>query len=196
LATLFAFLPAARRTQHAALIETKTPAPLSPSWRWSMPAPQSLPPETPAQPVSTVVTVEAPAPPPTPVDEDIPPPPPSGAVLGPVARTQPALTMSAPTLEMAEAAYFRGEYDDAAALYESLLRASETPNPRLHQDLAWCYQQLGNSGKATQHLGEAVRGYQRVLMDEPHNAAAQHGIAACQAALRSLRASRENAALP
>ncbi|HOF88556.1 MAG TPA: hypothetical protein PLZ36_10700, partial [Armatimonadota bacterium] len=79
---------------------------------------------------------------------------------------------------------------------ESLLRASETPNPRLHQDLAWCYQQLGNSGKATQHLGEAVRGYQRVLMDEPHNAAAQHGIAACQAALRSLRASRENAALP
>ncbi|OPZ80928.1 MAG: hypothetical protein BWY76_03198 [bacterium ADurb.Bin429] len=80
-------------------------------------------------------------------------------------------------------------------MYEALLRASESPNPRIHQDLAWCYQQLGNSGKATQHLTEAVRGYQRVLVDDPQNAAAQHGIAACQAALRALRVSREKTAL-
>ncbi len=52
--------------------------------------------------------------------------------------------------------FFRGEYDKAIALYETIVQVDQTP--RIYRDLAWCYQQLGNSPKALEYLGLAVRG--------------------------------------
>jgi hypothetical protein len=198
LATLFVFLPSAQKTQQAALLVTqnnhppqRTPTP----WTWRIPAPRASRLDNPAPPVPVDMPVDTTKPAVnTTVTTHVPPPPPTGAVLGPVAHAHAVVAITEPTLDMAESAYFRGDFDEAATLYEALLRRSDASNPRIHQDLAWCYQQLGNSGKATQHLSEAVRGYQSILEHDPQNAAAQHGIAACQAALRAVR--EKHAATP
>lgn len=196
LATVFAFLPASSKTRSAALIHmqrARTPMQTPPAWTWQMPAPrqssESKP--SPIQDVSVVkVTTATTA---HPIEPVKPPAPPAGTILGPAAQTPARMASAEPSLEKADLAYFNQDYDLAAMQYEALLRRGDATDPRIHQDLACCYQHLGNSGKATQHLHEALRGYQAALMDDPQNAAAQRGVAACQAALRELRRSREQA---
>lgn len=193
LATLFAFLPSAQKTQHAALLETRKAQPtpsISPEWSWTMPTPRPSPVQNPTQPVTPISDTHV-----TPTDSELPPAPPSGTILGPVARNRTGAPAGEPTLDQADQASFRGDFDQAATMYEALLRR-DPANPRIHQDLAWCYQRLGNSDKATQHLSDAIHGYQSLLVDDPQNSAAQRGITACQAALRALHSSREMADTP
>ncbi len=196
LATVFAFLPATQKTRHAALMSAPPPRVIqqpTPEWSWRMPPPRQSYTHDPTPEVRTVSVTKV-AVPDAPPAAASPPAPPPGTVLGPAARPSAGALMHEPTLDQADLAYFNQQYDQAAMQYEALLRRGDTADPRIHQDLACCYQHLGNSGKATQHLHAALRGYQAALMDDPQNAAAQRGAAACQAALRELRRSREKVA--
>ena len=117
-------------------------------------------------------------------------------VLGPSAHTLVQSTAVKPTLEAADQAYFRGEYAQAVVIYEAVLQQDDKQNPRLFQDLAWCYQQLGNSQKAADNLGKAVQGYRDVLATEPDSTTAQRELESCQAALNTLLTSREHNTQP
>jgi Flp pilus assembly protein TadD len=112
------------------------------------------------------------------------------AVLGPTARTRVPVGLAVATQDVGDKAYFNGDFERAVTVYEELLRRDDPNGPRLHQDAAWCYQQLGNSEQAVAHLQRAVTGYQAVMEKEPANSAAKQGLEACKKALQSLTASR------
>ena len=79
-----------------------------------------------------------------------------------------------------------GHYERAITLYEELLRQDEYPNPQIDQNLALCYQQLGNSRKAVEHLDQAIREYQTLVDADPHNEEALSGLRGCQTALDTI----------
>jgi hypothetical protein len=193
LAMLFVFRDSTHATEQAALLHTlqRPPLPVTPQWTWHPPAPAQVVMPAPAPVthsdtalVSSTTTVR-----PQPPAIDVPPPPPD-QTLGAASGPRTVVLVGAPTIEKAEQAYFRGDYERAATIYEALIRDSSASDPRLHQDLAWCYQQLGSSGKATQHLNEAIRGFEGVLASDPRNTAAQQGLSTCQTALSELLTTR------
>ena len=111
---------------------------------------------------------------------------PAPTVLGPSASNRmPALSVE-PTLEEAEQASFCGQFERAIAIYEAVLHAQDKPMPRVHQELAWCYQQLGHSAKAEEHLNHAIQEYRKDIAADAHNTAAQQGLQTCEAALTTL----------
>lgn len=173
--------------------EERPPLPTNPRWTWKVPTPVPLeetPAESPApvQPTTaTAVQVTVAQSDPAPA-ESTPLPP---AILGPSARTRVSADTTGLTLEAADQAYFRGEYDRAVVIYESVLARGEQASPRLYQDLAWCYQQLGNSQKASEHLHLAIQGYRQLLDADPANTTAQQGLTRCEAALNTLLTTRE-----
>jgi hypothetical protein len=207
LAALYSCWPHANAGGQAAIFyrtAARPALPSTPDWKWedaqrpsALPAPILTPaqppvplstavPPLPAPPVVSVVSVVAPAPPPAPTPAPAVPP----AVLGPSARSTLAPSPLAPLLDKADQAYFSGQYEQAISLYEAILTQEEHPHPRLHQDLAWCYQHVENSARAAEHLDLAVAGYQSLLDEEPQNATAHQNLHSCQVALRALKSSR------
>lgn len=68
---------------------------------------------------------------------------------------------AAPTKAAADTAYIRGQYDEAARLYEALLVAGEASE---------LYYNLGNSYYKSEHIGRAILNYERALLLNPGNA--------------------------
>ena len=178
-----------------------------PRWTWIVPTPvkEAMPQAPPVAPPlatetpehKTVLAVDrhveaAPAVTP-PAQEALPEPP---QVLGPSASAGIPAEATEPTVEQADQAYFHGKYERAVSIYEALIRRQDKPDPRLFQNLAWCYQQLGNSQKAAEHLEKAVLGYQIQLANDPQNLAVQQEQKSCEAALRSLQVTRDIPAAP
>jgi len=110
------------------------------------------------------------------------------AVLGPAASVNIPAEAIEPTIEHADQEYFRGQYERAINLYEEIMYRQEKPDPRMLQNLAWCYHQLGNSAKAAEHLQMAMQGYQYQLGDDPQSVSAKQGLRSCEAALHTLQA--------
>lgn len=148
-----------------------------------------------------------PKPSPTPVAPPLPLAPPDSTVtktasdgtpvafvLGPGASRGSRITASDPSQEDADNAFFTGKFERATAMYEALISTQERPDPRLQQNLATCYQRLGNSKKAEEHLQGAVKGYQAQVSERPDDAAAQQNLKSCQANLQTLRVTHETMA--
>ncbi len=108
-------------------------------------------------------------------------------VLGPAACANLPAEGTEPTVEQGDQAYFHGNFELAVSIYEELMRQQAKPDPRMLQNLAWCYQQLGNSDKAAEQLKMAVQGYRSQLVEDPLNPSAQQGCRSCEAALVSLQ---------
>jgi Tfp pilus assembly protein PilF len=198
LAVVFAFWDGDRHTdERAAILQMELERPPlrhTPRWTWRVPAPlpeattvppASAPVETTTTPTTAehnepvVATQES-------VEETVEPLARPPSVLGPSALDPGALDRRAATIESADRAYFAGKYEHAVTMYEELLRNDEHASPRLHQDLAWCYQHLGNSTKAAEHLTAAVKGYRALVTRDPQNTAAEQGLQRSEAALRVL----------
>ncbi|HEY3378900.1 MAG TPA: hypothetical protein VGL77_15550 [Armatimonadota bacterium] len=208
LAALFTFHSGRRQVEQSNVFQipiARPPLATNPHWTWkTLPVPVAVSP--------TIAKTPAPATPPAPATGAIavsnplpsssvatPPPPPEPtppAVLGPSAHSGVPAEPAEPKLETADQAYFRGEYARAITAYEALIAQESKPNPRLFQDLAWCYQQLGNSQKASDYLGKAIQGYKALLDTDSTNAAAQQGRASCEAALRALLTTRTRETTP
>lgn len=171
----------------------------SPRWTWRVPAAMPNPPApdgpavglTPGPPAGT--DARPPVTPAANVTENPGTADGDGSiVLGPSARGRDSRSLSGrPSLEKADQAFFRGEFDMAVTQYEAILPTLEQPDPRIYRDLAWCYQQLGNSGKAADYLMRATEGYRSLLAADAGNAAAQQGLASCTAALHTLMTTRD-----
>lgn len=197
LGVLFTFLPAARRGQQAIVVKLNAAGkakpdtrPLVPRWAEHVPTPVR-PANTTVQPSDTTPavsdvehsTVKNSQPPVAAVQEDAP-----MTVLGSSARTAIPVDPTTPTLEQAEQAYFKGEFERAITIYESLLTTESEPEPRLSQNLGWCYHRLGNAKKATEHLQRAANGYRALLTTNPDNVTAYQALQSCEATLRTLNA--------
>ncbi len=199
LAALFAFHPAAVRTiNQSRIIQTplERPAlPSTPPWTWHVPSaiPDDRLPENATAPLvhpdDTITPKDS-----APLSKSIPNPdvPPTTTVLGPAAHTHNPVNAPRATLEEADKAYFSGDYERAISMYEVVLAQDTAPGPRLFQDLAWCYQQLGNSEQAANNLQKAILGYQALLTTDTANTTAQQAKSACEHALQSLRATRDH----
>ena len=209
LAALFAFhSPAGRLITQSQLlpIQVDRPAlPTAPPWTWQVPhamsdtppsaiaLPAPAPTDTPVVPVSEAHPVIAtPSVSSTSATPSTSPAP--EAVLGPEAHIHHLVAEARPTIAEADQAYFDGDYERAVSIYEDVLAQHPTPNPRLYQDLAWCYQQLGNSRQAARNLQLAIQGYQALLANDAANSTAQQAKTACENALQTLLATREHAA--
>jgi len=205
LAALFTIWPF-ERSERSGIVNIVTQPDRSvtakPRWDFRVPSPlhmimptptPSAPPPTPmADPsggvlVSENQSTEPTAAPPVPA----PAPAPTQLVLGPSASIRaPALPIE-PTVEDAERASFSGKFERAIAIYEAIIRTQDKPAPGLHQQLAWCYQQLGNSAKAEEHLNQAIQGYRKQLEAAAKNTAAQQGVKTCESALTALHDPRD-----
>ncbi len=172
LAALFTIFPGERNIGRSTIIPLSSRQ--EPPWISKVPTPIriSLPPAVatnkPEPEAKTVLAldqhVETPNPAPPVPQEKMPPPITLPAVvLGPSASAGIPAEVTTPTMEEADQANFQGKYERAVSIYEELLCKQEKPDPRMLQNLAFCYQQLGNSEKAAEHLGQAVQGYQNQL---------------------------------
>ena len=197
LAALFAFRPSSRGDEQSTVLfePGRRHAIETPRWTMNVPTPMlkhenaSAPPVAPATTHTPDTTAPPTSTPPSGTPDSLIAPP---TVLGPSAHAHGVEAIAGkPSLEAADQAFFRGEYDKAVTLYEAVLPQEENLNPRVYHDLAWCYQQLGNSQKASEYLGKAVQGYQAQLASEPSNIAAQQGLASCQAALHTISATHD-----
>ena len=110
------------------------------------------------------------------------------AALGPSASATVPATPAHPTIEQADQAIFNAEYERAAAIYERIMDEQDAPSPRLNQQLAMCYQRLGNSTKAEEQLERAIDGYQALVIADPRNAATRQELLSCMETLDKLRA--------
>lgn len=206
---LFTLLPGPHNVERGQIFQQSLLKPtehpkIEPRWTWKVPSPvrhdtpEPAPdvPEPPA-PSKAVLAVdqhiETPRIQPAPQPDDAPSP---MQVLGPSASAGMPAEATEPTIELADQAYFHGKYERAVTIYEEVLRRQEKADPRILQNLAWCYQQLGNSEKAADDLATAIAGYQAQFAEDPHNIAAQQGCRSCEAALRSLQASHETVPAP
>jgi len=203
LAVFVAYWPGEHRVERGAIFWTRIKRPqlpITPEWTWHQPLmARDVPVANAADPVQNSAPSEV-----TSVVEHkevatigtnnlappLPAPPASPAVLGPAARRGLPVSTGEATLDDADKAYFAGQYEQAVAIYENLLLHDEANNPRLHQDAAYCYQQLGNSEQAATHLDRAILGYQTLLTQDPQSAVAQHGLTTCTVARNLLRASQ------
>ncbi|MHB9133267.1 MAG: tetratricopeptide repeat protein [Armatimonadota bacterium] len=204
LAVVYSFLPEGRKVTHGAVVqippEKRPPLPEEPRWVWTN-MPEGVVVEQPGsdQPPAEATTAEGQPPVATPEST-------AGTngvrqasaetVLGPSVRPRIVAEPTHPTLEQADQAYFTGQYERAVTVYEEVLQHDNTPNPRLYQDLAWCYQQLGNSTEAAEHLHKAVLGYKALVVSEPQSTVARQGLQSCEAALRTLLSTREHTGSP
>ncbi len=189
------------RNTHAALLRDNLSEPRlpQPAWHWNTGDPTEagasalvVSPEVPAPTNDAPATVAVNDPTlPQPDDAPVGPPAVLPVVLGPAARERVPVELPTATVDNADKAYFNGDFERAVTIYEELLRRDDPNNPRLHQDAAWCYQQLGNSEQAALHLQRAVLGYQAALDKEPGNAPAQQGLRACNEALTALTATHQ-----
>lgn len=133
---------------------------------------------------ATPIALVEPTPAPAPFD---------APALGPSATATMPVVPDSPTMEQADEAFFNGNNERAIAMYEKLLTAQDAPSPRIHQHLAKCYHNLGNTDKARSHLKDAIAGYQALVQSNPKNDAAQDELKSCQSSLDNLNA-RENPA--
>lgn len=209
MAVLFTLIPGERNVGSGFVFHSNNPDKThrvsEPRWTWKVPSPvhateqaetpDSVPSDTGTQEktVLAVGHVESTSTSDSATNETLPLP---SQVLGPSASAGVPAETTEPTIEQADQAYFHGKYERAVSIYEELLHHQEKADPRIMQNLAWCYQQLGNSLKAAEYLEKAVQGYQAQLSDDPQNAAAQQGRKSCEAALRSLQSTHETVPTP
>lgn len=204
LAAILAFRPCRHAIERSTVFQIpseRPPLASTPPWTWRVPVPCPLHVDA-AAPAATT-TDESPmvktadktvADTSVPGDDAVAPPPGPPSLLGPSAHAVVSVSPSKSALVEADQAYFKGEYDRAIMLYETILTQEEKPNPRLYQDLAWCYQQLGNSQKAAEYLGKAVDGYRALLETDPNSTTTQQALQTCTAALNALLSSRNHEA--
>lgn len=79
-----------------------------------------------------------------------------------------------------------GRYDDAIAAYREALATGAVSSGDAHQAIGQCYQRMGNDGAARTAYKEALRSYEAQAQSGRGTAAAQRGIASCNAALEVL----------
>ena len=109
-------------------------------------------------------------------------------VIGPRATARLPVMPITPTVEQADTAFQRKQYEQAAAIYENVLPVQEKPNPRAYQHLAHCYLQLGNTKKVQDYLEKAIEEYQVAAADDPQNAAVRQELKNCEVMLEQVRA--------
>lgn len=198
LAALFTLFPGERRNiGHGTILQPRlSTSSLNTDARWTLQVPSPIEkhavdalPEPPSNPLPAAHPVEVadvkPVAPASPVTPERAAP---TEILGPSASADIPAEATTPTIEQADQAYFHGKYERAVSIYEEILHAQEQPDPRMLQNLAWCYQQLGNSVMAATHLKRAVQGYRSQLVADPLDPNAQQGCRSCEAALVSLQA--------
>lgn len=194
LAALFAFQNVKRPTVNGTVFEIQPIQPHAlpnvPPWTWRVPVPVKI---TASNPATSGVTTER-TPPQQTERAGILHNPSDGnqTLLGPSGQQSIISVAIHPSLEEADQAYFKGEYDRATTIYEAVLAQDDIQNPRVYQDLAWCYQQLGNSPEATEYLVKAINGYKSLLATNPGSTTTQQSLDSCEAALRSLLTTRES----
>ncbi|MHB9025615.1 MAG: tetratricopeptide repeat protein [Armatimonadota bacterium] len=204
LAVLFTFRPLGRHHDGASILVTPSQTNrTSPRWVWTVDIPRQADtkpgagsqPATASQNTQSNGTMLVSKEDPTPSPPNPPAPSTSAPenVLGPSLHGRVVAKPTAASAEQADQAYFAGQYERAVTIYEKVIQREETPNPRLYQDLAWCYQQLGNSAKAAENLDHAMRGYKQALAENPDSSMAQQGLRSCEAAYRTLMLSRDQA---
>jgi tetratricopeptide (TPR) repeat protein len=112
------------------------------------------------------------------------------AALSVWALLAPASPARAETLrevfERGNAAYFRGELEEAAQAYEQLI-ALGVEDPDVSFNLATAHARLG-------HYGQAIRYYERTLRLRPGDEAAEAALRTCRTTLGRRRAEREGEA--
>lgn len=109
-------------------------------------------------------------------------------VIGPRATARLPVMPIRPTVEQADTAFQRQQYEQAAAIYENVLPAEERPNPRAYQHLAQCYLQLGNMKKVQDYLEKAIEEYKVAAADDPQNASIHQELKNCEVMLEQVRA--------
>ncbi|HEY3415390.1 MAG TPA: tetratricopeptide repeat protein [Armatimonadota bacterium] len=203
LAVLCSFRPLEHRHENSIwkFSPSRADAP-SPRWEWKVKVPRQIviKQDTSNQPILPPATAQPPAailvstndrnasldnPPEKAVGAE-------GSVLGPSLHKRVVAEPTAVSAEQADQAYFSGQYERAVTIYEKVIARDDNPSPRLYQDLAWCYQQLGNSVKAAENLDHAIQEYKRELAENPDSAVAQQGLRSCEAAYRTLMLSRDH----
>jgi tetratricopeptide (TPR) repeat protein len=90
-------------------------------------------------------------------------------------------------VQQARAFQGAGRYRDAVAEYRQAL-AVRSASGELHQNLALCYQRLGEPSAARDAYARAIDAYRRQLARGDDTESVQRGIASCQAALEVLGA--------
>lgn len=117
-----------------------------------------------------------------------PAPPKDKPTLGPSATRSVPVVPDNPTMQQGDEAFFQGDNERAIAIYEKLLAAGDAKNPRVHQNLAKCYNSLGNTDTARTHLHAAISGYEAIISANPVNETAQDELSSCRATLAGLDA--------
>jgi len=195
LAALFTLWPLDRQVEKGGILKmpirhTETRPPIRVRHLPPPPPPAEVPreddrppaPPRPPAPSATATSRAAPLP----VALPVPDAPTETPVLGPSATATMPVVPENPTMEQADEAFFNGDTVRAVAMYEKLLANQPAAGPRVHQHLAKCYNNLGNTQKTRTHLHEAIAGYQAIVQSNPKNEAAQDELKSCQHALENL----------
>ncbi len=102
-------------------------------------------------------------------------------------RSNPEKSEGGDPVQQARALQGAGRYRDAVTEYQQALATSKAPG-ELHQNLALCYQRLGEPGAARSAYARAIDAYRVQLARGGDRESVQRGIASCQAALEVLGA--------
>ncbi len=103
-------------------------------------------------------------------------------------RSNPEKSEGGDPVQQARALQGAGRYRDAVTEYQQALATSRASG-ELHQNLALCYQRLGEPGAARDAYARAIDAYRVQLARGGDRESVQRGIASCQAALEVLGAS-------
>ena len=181
--------PAPRRVASPPVIylpPTRRPAMETPPAQEPPPSAVTAPPAARAQgPVEVAVTIEQGTPTPTRAEQGTPRAP------SPPAPKPPARAREASQTDYQErglAASERGDYDEALAHFRKALEGARTSRERgkIHQHMAYAYQQLGRSSDAGTEYRRAISAYEEQLREGTNTDLARSSIRSCQDGLRML----------